>query len=154
MLSNSTTDGKMPAASTQERSIRERGIYVTTLQYTMRDQATGGLSRRQAMIPTDIPILPELQWLYDETLRLAPIVREQLSVSGEANFFLVDRDLRVIGCMCLEMRDLSDRDLAWINCLLAENEGAVLALVPEPMMADRTPHPTNFKKLKRKRRRS
>ena len=124
MLGNSTTDGKVPAASAQQQSFRERGIYVMTLQYTMRDQATGGLTPHRVMIPTDCGILPELRSMYAEMMELAPIIRKRTGRDGR--FFLIDRQSRIVGFIILDLSNLSDRDLAWLTCILAETENAVL----------------------------
>ena len=55
----------------QTKTLHERGILLTTLQYSMRD-ADGGISRRQVLLPTDMPISPQLKALYDETLKFVP----------------------------------------------------------------------------------
>ena len=81
------------------------------------------------MIPTNLPILPAFQALSADTARRGPLIRAQINSSGEANFVLIDRDNRVIGYVCLDTYDLSDRDLAWINCMFEESEGAVLTLI-------------------------
>lgn len=155
MLNNSTTDNTAPAVSGQERSFVERGFRIITIQYSVIDKATGGLSHRSMMIPTDMQILPELHVLYADTVRHGPLMRKRINPNGEGNFFLIDRDNRIIGCVCLDMHDLSDSDVAWIHCMLAESEGAVLALVGEPsVVRPATRQPRNLKKPKKKRSRS
>jgi hypothetical protein len=110
----------------QSMTLHERGILLTTLQYSMRE-ANGTISCRQALLATNMPISPKLQALYDETLKFSRLVRDQLRPGDDAHFVLFNPDDRVIGCITLDMSDLSDRDIAWINCLFAESEGAVLA---------------------------
>jgi hypothetical protein len=124
-------DDKTATILAQNQSLFERGIRMITLQYYMLDRATGSLSHCQAMIPTNLPILPAFKPLYADTARRGPLMRERINSSGEANFVLIDREYRVIGCVCLDTHDLSDRDLAWINCMFEESEGAVLALFDE-----------------------
>ena len=155
MLNNSTTDDTLPAASGQKQSFVERGFRIITIQYSVIDKAAGGLSHRSMMIPTDMQILPELHVLYADTVRHGPLMRKRINPNGEGNFFLIDRDNRIIGCVCLDMHDLSDSDVAWIHCMLAESEGAVLALIDElTMVQDETPQQRNINKPKKKRSRS
>ena len=124
-------EANTPTFSTQKKSLIERGIRIITLQYYMLDRATGGLNHRQATIPTNLPILPAFKPLYADTTRRGPLMRKRIDASGEANFVLIDREYRVIGYVCLNTHDLSDRDFAWLNCMFEESEGAVLALFDE-----------------------
>lgn len=108
------------------RTLRERGVLHFTLQVDIRD-AGGVVSSRTIVLPTNMPILSRLQPVFDDTLKFGPLIRSQLGPGHDAHFVLVDRDHHIVGCVSLDMAGLSDRDLAWINCLLAESLGAVLA---------------------------
>lgn len=113
-----------------DKPFHERGILVTTLQYTMLDQAVGGLKECRLLLETSLPILPRFQEIYAVALKAAPVIREQIGTSDEGNFLLLLAG-RVVGCASLDMFGLSDRDFAWLSCVFAEAEGVVLALVNE-----------------------
>jgi hypothetical protein len=62
------------------------------------------------MISTDIPILPEVRSMYDEMLELALIICKR--ARRDSNFALIDRKADIVGCMSIDLSDLSDHDLA------------------------------------------
>jgi hypothetical protein len=128
LANNETIATNEPSASVQKKTLHERGISLTTLRYT-RKEKDGRLNRCEVLLPTNQPILPELASLYSDTLKLCAAIRSKLASDCDADFLLVNREHRVVGCFSIELSQFSDRDLAWLNCVFAEMEGAVLAFV-------------------------
>lgn len=119
-----------------QNTFRKHHIRIVAFKYLARDPNTGAVTECEAIIPTHAAVAPKLKSLWDETLELAKTIRRLRKPDGanesqDEYFVLVDGDRRVVGSMCLSMQKLSDGDLAWIACILAELEGAAIGWVPK-----------------------
>src|SRR5205807_453374 len=105
---------------------RARGMRTVVLNWAMCDpKSEEGFTHKTAMIPTDMPVLPALEKLCSDTVQLAAIYRRHAPLDGDLTFFLVDRDAVPVGYLRIDMREVSDADFAWLNCMLFECEDAL-----------------------------
>src|SRR4051794_1635778 len=110
-----TNNSNPPSMATHLKTLQERGVLHYVLEVKIHETG-GGVSTRQILLPTSMPILPRLQPVFDDTLKFGPLIRSQLAPGEVAHFFLVNlAHHRIAGCVSLDIADLSDRDLAWIN---------------------------------------
>src|ERR1700712_3291356 len=116
---NATLTQPIAYAAFQQPTLEERGIHLARLRYVMR-APNGGLSHREVLVEPDLTMPPKYQTLYAALLKDAPLVRKRVSNDSEAYFCLVNRGGHVVGSACFDMRNMSDRDFAWLNCFFVE----------------------------------